>query len=282
MPKVTITNVQGLVQATGKGFVARNGGTLMNDGAAQLGPSGLIVGKKQSPYNTADPFAQGTTQLWPLGTELIYGERKFRYCLADGANNCGVLLQSPVLVNANHRDLDVEPAAAGSYAVTVTLGATAATLNQYADGFLHINDDTADANSQGMLWKIRSNPAADSAATLKLTLYDPVVVALPTTGKADLIQNPCFDVIIAPAAETGALVGVTPIEVADNNYFWAQTSGICSVLAVGTLVLGNAAVRSGTVDGGCAPATDNLLQEIGDVSVVNDTTDQVVVNLNLP
>jgi hypothetical protein len=281
MPQVKVTNSKGLVQSGGKGFTVSNGGTIMNTGAAQLGPSAVIFGKG-SAQAAADPFTQSSTQLWPLGTELIYGERKFRYCLANGACNAGVLLQSPVLVNANHRDLDVEPSSAGDYSVTVTLGATAATLNQYKDGFIHINDDTADVNSQGHLLKIRSNPAADASATLALTLYDPVVVALPTTGVADLIQNPCFDVIIAPAAETGALVGVTPIETTDDYYFWAQTSGICSVLQAGTVVLGHTAVRSGGTAGACAPATDNLLQEIGDVSVVNGSGDNCVVNLNLP
>ena len=286
MPKVVVTNSKGLVQSAGGGLLASDGGTIWNAGSSQLGPSGLIVGKASNPHNAANPFTEGTSQLWPLGTKLIYGEREFRYAFSNGAVNAGVLLQSAAAV-AHHRDCNVaSEGAAGAYSVTVTLGATAATKNQYKDGYLAVEIDSADVNSQGQMWKIQSNPAADASATLTLTLYDPLQNALPTTADVSLIQNPYMDVVIAPITHTGAVVGVSTIETADNRYFWAQTGGICSALASGTLLLGGMAVRSDTTAGAVEPLDDSAVAEgitVGQVHMLggNGTGDNAVIILNL-
>tara|TARA_R110002072_G_scaffold84265_1_gene191002 strand:+ start:876 stop:1022 length:147 start_codon:yes stop_codon:yes gene_type:complete len=47
------------------------------------------------------------------------------------------------------------------------------------------------------------------------------------------------------------------------------------------LVVGNAAVRSGGTAGGVAPATDNVLQEVGDVMAVSADTEYSLINMNL-
>jgi len=53
------------------------------------------------------------------------------------------------------------------------------------------------------------------------------------------------------------------------------------LLTVGTLVVGNAAVRSGGTAGGVAPATDNVLMEVGDVMAVSANTEYSLINMNL-
>jgi hypothetical protein len=53
------------------------------------------------------------------------------------------------------------------------------------------------------------------------------------------------------------------------------------LLTVGTLVVGNAAVRSGGTAGGVAPATDNVLQEVGDVMAVSASTEYSLINMNI-
>ena len=56
------------------------------------GGTDLIVGKHGSDENGVDPFTQSSTQLFPLGTKLMYGERTYRYAFSGEANNAGVLL----------------------------------------------------------------------------------------------------------------------------------------------------------------------------------------------
>src|SRR6185369_8356134 len=75
-----------------------------------------------------------------------------RFDLSDGrevvliqagavALSSGQLMQAPALV-ANHQNMATSTAAAGATQVTVTLGATAATLNQYQGGYVIFNAGT--------------------------------------------------------------------------------------------------------------------------------------------
>ena len=242
--------------------------------------SDLIVGKNGSPENTVNPFAESSSQLFPMGTKLIYGDRTFRYAFMDGAVTAGKALQSAAAV-ANHRDIAVQAAAsAAATSVTVTLGSTAATEDQYANGYLHIND----VAGQGQLLSIATHAAADASANLAVTLNDAVATALTTSSKADLIANPYKDVVVAPATETGPVIGVTTIDMTDNYYGWIQTGGPCSILTSGTLVLGEAAVRSDTTAGAAEPIDADVEGEstiIGQVMVVNGDTDNSVIWLNV-
>ena len=59
----------------------------------------------------------------------------------------------------------------GDTSITVTLGATAATKDQYADGYIYTNDNTTTSDrGEGQIYRIASNPAADGSATLAVTL----------------------------------------------------------------------------------------------------------------
>jgi hypothetical protein len=131
-------------------------------------------------------------------------------------------------------------AAIGATSVTVTLGATAATANQYAGGVLIVND----ATGEGHTYKIKSHPAADASAALVVTIEDPIVVALTTSSEVSLIANLYSGVIVNPTTPTASPVGVAIYPVAANEYGWIQTKGIVSCLNDGGTTVGLAVAPS--------------------------------------
>lgn len=189
----------------------------------------------------------------PLGAVGMTPDgRCFRWAFSGEAIGAGQVVMQKGAV-ANH-DMDlVVPAAiaSGSTTATVTLGATAATENQYEDGALYLNSGGSSSSvGEGHLYVIRSNPAADSAASLTVTLHEKIREAITTDTEAGLIENDYKDVEIYDANDIdGPPLGVAPVEVADNTYFWLQTSGRACVLIQGSCVLGDAVEASQTTDG---------------------------------
>jgi hypothetical protein len=182
-----------------------------------------------------DHFAEHANQVHPLGTLAIMADgRKFRYAKAGAAALAmGKIQQGPAIV-ANHQNIAVAAAAAiGAEQVTVTLGATAATADQYKEGYLIVND----ATGEGQTLKIKSHPAADSSGSLVIKLEDAVKVALTTSSEVCLIPNPWNGVIIYPTTSTLAPAGVAPFAVAAGKYCWLQTGGPCSALADGAIAV---------------------------------------------
>jgi len=275
-------DVSGNVLTEGNVHVKEGSWLEMQEVSGSVGPTDVIFGKNGSGVGTdavvSNPFTQSATQLFPLGSTLIYGSKTFKYAFSGAAIAAGALIQNAAAVTT-HRNLTPTAASAAATTVTVTLGGTnAATLNQYKNGYLHVND----VAGQGQLLKIASNPAANASASCVITLFDPVVTAITTSSKIDLIQNPYIDVVIAPTAETGSVVGVSPIAIADDRYFWAQTSGPASVITDGTIVLGHTVNRSDNLAGAVeAKADASLLQHVGSVMVVNGNTDNSVIMLNI-
>jgi len=275
-------DVSGNVLTEGNVHVKEGSWLEMQEVSGSVGPTDVIFGKNGSGVGTdavvSNPFTQSATQLFPLGSTLIYGSKTFKYAFSGAAIAAGALIQNAAAVTT-HRNLTPTAASAAATTVTVTLGGTnAATLNQYKNGYLHVND----VAGQGQLLKIASNPAANASASCVITLFDPVVTAITTSSKIDLIQNPYIDVVIAPTAETGSVVGVSPIAIADDRYFWAQTAGPASVITDGTIVLGHTVNRSDNLAGAVeAKADASLLQHVGSVMVVNGNTDNSVIMLNI-
>lgn len=176
-----------------------------------------------------DAHETGATQLHPLGTiGFTLDNRKYVY----GKAGATALAAGKLVVNAdpvtNHTNIAVASAAAvGATQVTVTLGATAATANQYAEGFLVIND----AAGEGIAYKIASHPAADASASLTVTLEDEVQVALTTSSEASLVYNLYDNVVISATDQADMAVGVPNVAVTEEYYAWFQVAGRCAVLA---------------------------------------------------
>ena len=270
----------GLVINADGNIYTDDGAHIQYAAATGVGPSDLIIGKSGSQYGTANPYAESATALFPLGSKMIYGNNVYRYVGIGGtAVTAGKLLQQPAIVSDHANMTATAAVAAGETAISVETGGTDLTLNQYAGGYLWVND----VNGEGQMLRVKSNPAHDHSTdpSVVITCYDALATALTTSSQLTLLADPSNDLIVAPAAETGALMGATVIDLTADYFGWAVISGPAALLTVGTLVVGNAAVRSGGTAGGVAPATDNVLMEVGDVMAVSANTEYSLINMNL-
>lgn len=151
----------------------------------------------------------------------------------------GVLTQDAAIV-PNHQNIAVTAYQAYSAngnvpaKVTVTLGATAATANQYAGGFVVVNDN----NGEGHTLRIASHPAADASASLVITLEEGSSVAITTSSEVCLVTPHGKDVIIQPTTVTNAQVGVTMNAIAASAYGFVVSRGLTSCLAQGAIGVG--------------------------------------------
>lgn len=200
-----------------------------------------------------------STQQADLGARAETSDgRVFRYSLCGAtAVVAGKLYDGPATI-ANHSNVTVQAAAAvGASQISVTLGGTAATLNQYANGVIVIND----VDGEGFTYSIKSHPAADASATLTLTLDEgeTVVTALTTSSQATLVANQYNGIIIHAAAETGIPVGVGNTQITAAQYGWIQTHGVVSCLHdVSVASLGEAVAASATTNGAVTAGTGAL------------------------
>ena len=179
-----------------------------------------------------------------VGAEFKTGDGRTFVLVQNGGTALisGVMIQSPASIGANHTGLAVSGAATvnviGSTTVTVTMGGTLATANQYAGGYAIVSAGLG----IGQTLKIASHPAATSSGTCVLTLEDPLSVALDTTSKISLTlpqygsQNgtdvTTSGVIVAPSTPTGRIIGATiyPIPASTTTvptYGFIQTRGAC-------------------------------------------------------
>jgi hypothetical protein len=229
---------------------------------------------KQSIYETS------STANHRLGDDLeLTDGRVFHYCKNGAvALTQGKVCQTSVYI-PNHFHCAVQTSAAvGDMKILITLGATLATANQYAEGTIHIDD----ATYGGTVYKISSHLANAGSATLQLNIYDPVWKIFTTAAYATLIKNPYDSVVIEPnAAVTGAPVCVPIIDVAASYYFWGQTWGPCPVLTQGTVVNGQRVGWGGTADGSVGPVTAYTTASIGNVLVANATLGYSLINLRI-
>lgn len=199
-------------------------------------------------------YTDEATQSRALGTSAVTVDgRTFRYVKAGASALVpGTLYQAPALI-ANHSNIAVSGTpVVGTTSVTVTLGATAATLNQYAGGDLIVLTGTGAGQTYGIV----SHPAAGSGATLVLTLSDEILSVF--SGTFTLVPN-AFSGIIPQVGQfaggsrgaSSSLSGVAVYPVTASQYGWVQTYGISNGLAAYTGG-GNDVIFSGNVIGPAA------------------------------
>ncbi len=222
-------------------------------------------------------FAQGlyetsSTQKEVLGLLRVEPDgRKFRYAKAGSSALVAGKICIMAACAANHVDCDVAVApSVGDTELTITLGATAATADQYKDGYLQVNDGTGEGTTYG----IESNPAAASAGSLTIRLKDPLQVALATGGssKVTLIPNPWNGTTVSSTEESGA-AGIPLVAVPANNYYWSQTGGLAAVLSTAADGVGTVFSLDATAGGVGVQAnyTMNLVGvAVGTVGVATD------------
>jgi len=231
---------------------------------------------------------QTSGQKHKLGTRMTFDDgRVFRYCEVGGSNiAAGAIVQAPAGIANHDMDLAIATAAAGVTSLTVTLGGTAATENQYKDGYIYVNDGTG----EGSIYKIKSNEAGDSSGTCVITLdeEDGTVTAV-TNGNTlvGLSVNPYSNVIISPTTVSNIAVGVAPRALTSDYYGWLQTWGPASVLcnAAGTIGeavrVGGASTAGGFEDLDRDGSGENE-QEIGhQMLIASVATDYALIDLNI-
>lgn len=230
-------------------------------------------------------YEVSATQLAPLGAILdLEDGRLFRYGQAGAvALSAGHVCQSGANVADHQVDQALDTPATGARVVTVTLGATAVTANQYADGYLVF--DATIANGGGSTHKILSHPAAALSTSVAVTLYDPLWEDIIAASTGSLIAHPAAGIVVKPAsAATAPVIGVPVRDVPISNFAWFQFRGICGVLANGAVVAGNSVIASITVIGACeAPAGVYAITttDIGRVRLNVATTQFAVIDLNI-
>src|SRR6266403_2000623 len=89
------------------------------------------------------PYKTSTTQMYALGTQFKDGEDVYRYAKVGASTITRGKLQTAPAPKTNHHNVSVAAAQAiGDKTVTVTLGATAAVADEYAEGYIAFNDVT--------------------------------------------------------------------------------------------------------------------------------------------
>lgn len=178
---------------------------------------------------------QGAAVLGQLG--MTDDGRRFRYGQAGAVALAPGKMNDGALVVANHVNLVTAVAAAvGDTQVTVTLGGTAATLNQYAGGFLWCN---VTSTGLGIGYLIASNPAqATTTGNLTVTLVEPIQTAITVTTKTSLFPALYSAGTLTPSASTagGPPIGVfTGSSLPISNYGWFQVGGVTPLLSDATV-----------------------------------------------
>lgn len=220
-------------------------------------------------------FASSTTAEAALGS-LAYSEdgRKFRYCkMGAVAGVPGKLYQAPAEVTAD-QNLACAAAAIAATSVTTTSTVTV-TANQYAGGWLTVGVTPG----EGYQYKISSHKAA-TAATVVLNLEDPIIVALTTSSRVDLVANPYGAVVVNPTTATSAPVGVAVFAIPISEFGWLQVGGIANLLADGTITVGTEIVASNGTAGAVEPV-NGVLAPIGTALSGIATTEYGPINLLL-
>lgn len=227
--------------------------------------------------NPQDVFSASSTAGTILGARASTGDgRTFRYCLAGAtALVVGDLQQSSAEDTTNYQNLAVTAAAIGATSITTTTTATV-TANILAGGYMVVTTSAGIGN----IYQVGGNTAA-SGAVFTITLNDPLLVALTTGSRIDLIPNTFANVIINPAAASSSPAGVAIYPITAAYYGWLQTQGVAPVLADGTVTVGTSLVASNATAGAAEAATG--VQALIGTAVTGIATTQVgLVNLMLP
>lgn len=231
--------------------------------------------------------ADDTIQKFPLGTEVKIGDRLFRYAKAGGvALAVGKLMQMVVPI-AGHIDEAVDVPVAGGLVVSFTPTSTNITADQYANGYLYVNDDTG----EGYAYRVKSHPAITAAAAGNITLWEDIRLAFGAAATCTLVTSKYDAVIVHPSPPTAMVVGVPTRAITASRWFWMQIKGPVPILTDGTVVIGEYVVASDAVDGAVEPADAAITDgtpptghgevPVGVCMAVNATTEYSLIDLRL-
>jgi len=231
-----------------------------------------------------------------LGAEFKSADGRTFTLVQNGASALvsGVLVQSPATIGANHTGLTCATAAIGATQITVTLGGTAVTANQYAGGYAVVSAGTG----IGQTLRIASHPAQTSTSgTVVLTLEDPLSVAtavadskvsltLPQYGGPNGTNIATHGVVVCPTTLTGRVIGATVYPIAASSttvptYGFIQTKGAVGVLNQGGTAIGLDLMPSASVAGAVCTYVVATKSRIGTSTVAGEDTKTQLITLQL-
>lgn len=203
--------------------------------ATQLTTSVMAVGQSL--------FSSSATAFHTLGEKVHSTDgRSFRYVKAGASALVQGKLQQASAETTAHQNLTSAAAAIG--ATSTVTSAITTTADQYKDGYLVVTVTPG----EGYSYRISNNTVGTSAACT-ITLSDPILVALTTASRYDLVANPYSAVIVNPTTLTSTPIGVAVYPIVANQFGWLQTSGVAPVLADGANAVGSNLVASNGVAG---------------------------------
>jgi hypothetical protein len=212
-----------------------------------------------------DVRTTSTSKQHTLGTLAVTRDgRQFRYGQAGAvALTAGKMHQIPAVI-ANHQALVTLAAAVNATKITVTLGGTAATADQYIDGYAIIRDTST--TGAGQAFPISGN-SAQTVTTGNADIYitEGVAEALTSASVTNLELSPYGGVLITTTADTTeSCIGVPQIDTAAASYCWFQVRGVAAVLANGTITKGAGVIKSATTAGAVdIEAAATITQRVG-------------------
>lgn len=227
-------------------------------------------------YNKAQAEDPGT----PLGLKYCdpYG-RTFRLAKAAGT----ALARGKISVNATqdaeHDNLSFATAPVlGATEVSVTIGTSAITKNEYKDGWLVVQDGAG----EGRAYPIEGHEAIGSAGTGTFVLAEPIdTLGVISQTNVDLVKNIYQELVISATDQADLPVGVPVVAVAADYFFMAQTSGPCAVLMDEAIASG-LTVTIGTGVAGAVEALDAAGEPIVGTQITTGVdTEYQLINLKL-
>lgn|SRR3990167_11267261 len=212
-------------------------------------------------------------QLGSLGVDK-YGDR-YRYVQAGAvALVTGHLLQEAA-EDTNYRSMAVDTAAAiGDTVVSVTLGGTAVTANQFEEGELVVESSTG----IGQHFHIKRHEVQTSTTgSCNFTLDRPLKIALTTSSQVSVRKNPFDGAIDFPITPTGAPVGIALYAQTIAYFGWVKSGG--SAVALYDNQADSAADESGIMPSrDVAGSVTPLLETIAAPVVIGYGREQVSVD----
>lgn len=228
----------------------------------------MKLGNASAPIIDFDPFNVSTIQTLELGARIDVNDgRVFRFSKngTTGALGAGLVAQAP-FEKINHQGLAVVATApVGANTVTMTLGATASVLEEYAEGFLSVTG----APGAGQTLKISDQQVAASGANQLITLFEVIQTALTTASTVSLVHsryNGTQNVINQTIRSSGVPLVNVPTSlnlvnqgfVSGQSFYWAQCQGIASVLADGAIPVGSWLTTSASIAGAVTATSGTL------------------------
>ena len=200
-------------------------------------------------------YLQSAVQEENLGTvgQDSFGDL-YRYTKMGAANVAAGYVQTAPTQITNHHNCAATAAVTAdgrTNKVTLQLGATAAVANEYAGGYLVANDNSP----EGEMYRVMGHPAADSAATLEVTVDRPFVTSITTSSEFTLVHNK-YNKSIVGASVTVPIAGVGLVDLTAAYFGWLKVTGVAPCLIGSTTTLGSLVMIYTSTPGSVTDTTD--------------------------